>query len=149
VSLLALMAALAGKPATLFAQSPAERLQHPTSVSCTFSIVATGAWIAGQPKIDVKPARLSIAFKAVNVDDGSAEIVNGTGTEDIVVRQAEGILNLMQSFRQGPLYATTIFPKETHDGRLQAVHSRHEFTAIAIPGFTSQPEHYYGDCEVH
>jgi hypothetical protein len=31
---------------------------------------------------------------------------------------------------------------------LQAVHTRHENTLIALPGFTSKPEQYYGHCEI-
>jgi hypothetical protein len=40
-----------------------------------------------------------------------------------------------------------VFDKETRAGRLQAVHTRHEYTAVSLPGFTSRPEQYYGDCE--
>jgi hypothetical protein len=141
-------AAIAAAASRGSAQTPAQRLEHPSAVSCTFSTLATGSWVSGQPKVDIKPARLSVAFTAVNVDDGSAEVVNGTGTEDIVVRLAEGNLHFVQSFRQGPIYVTSIWPKETRDGRLQAVHTRHEYTAVSVPGFTSQPEQYYGDCEI-
>jgi len=46
----------------------------------------------------------------------------------------------------GPLYVTTVIAKETKDGRLMAVHTRHEYTQISMPGFTSRPEMYVGDC---
>ena len=32
------------------------------------------------------------------------------------------------------------------DGKLRAVHTRHEYTEVSLPGFTSRPEQYYGDC---
>jgi len=51
-------------------------------------------------------------------------------------------------FLDGPLYTTRIFPKETRAGKLQAVHTRHEYTEISLPGFTSRPEQYYGECDV-
>jgi hypothetical protein len=28
------------------------------------------------------------------------------------------------------------------------VHSRHEYYPTALPGFTSSPEQYYGECEI-
>ena len=59
-----------------------------------------------------------------------------------------GTLHLVQAFREGPLYVTTIFPKETRGARLQAVHTRHEYTLISMPGYTSRPEQYVGECEL-
>ena len=54
----------------------------------------------------------------------------------------------MQSFRSGPLYTTTVFDKETSGGKFKAVHSRHEYFTIPVPGATSSPEQYYGECEI-
>ena len=51
-------------------------------------------------------------------------------------------------FRSGPLYITTVFELETPGRKLKAVHSRHELFAISLPGSTSSPEQYYGECEV-
>jgi len=27
------------------------------------------------------------------------------------------------------------------------VHARHEYTEVSLPGYTSRPEQYYGECE--
>ena len=59
-----------------------------------------------------------------------------------------GTLHLVQAFREGPLYVTTVFPKETRGGRLQAAHTRHEYTLVSMPGYTSRPEQYIGECEL-
>ena len=75
-------------------------------------------------------------------------MVGTYGTSDIIVRLANGTLHLVQMFRDGPLYTTTIFPKETVGKKLQAVHTRHEYTEISLPGFTSRPEQYYGECAI-
>jgi hypothetical protein len=48
----------------------------------------------------------------------------------------------------GALYVTTVFNTESRPGKLQAVHTRHEYTPVSVPGFTSRPEQYYGDCDV-
>jgi hypothetical protein len=58
----------------------------------------------------------------------------------------------MQMDNSGPLYLTTVFSAGGRDqlpgARLRAVHTRHEFTSVSLPGFTSRPEQYYGECEV-
>jgi hypothetical protein len=131
------------------AQSPLEqRLINVKSVKCVFPVMATGTWKATEPAAEVKPSKLSIVFDEIVVDEGTARAVGTFGPADIIVRLSSGNLHLVQSFRDGPLYVTTILPKETRPGQLQAVHSRHEYTLISLPGFTSRPEQYYGECEL-
>lgn len=102
----------------------------------------------GPPTVQTKDASLTLEFLDVNADEGSARLASGYGTYDIIVRYAEGYLHFIQSFRNGPLHITTILEEETADGRLKAMHSRHEYTDFALPGFTSSPEQYYGTCEI-
>lgn len=54
----------------------------------------------------------------------------------------------MQMEPYGALYVTTVFNQETQAGRLQAAHTRHEYTPVSLPGLTSRPEQYFGDCAV-
>ena len=68
------------------------------------------------------------------------------GSSFIVVRHANEYLHLMQSHSAGPLYTTTVFARETKEGRMMAVHTRHEYTDVRLPGFTSRPEMYVGEC---
>jgi hypothetical protein len=51
-------------------------------------------------------------------------------------------------YGSGPLYTTTVLAKESRDGRLLAIHTRHEYTDVSLPGFTSRPEMYLGECAV-
>jgi uncharacterized protein YjbI with pentapeptide repeats len=44
------------------------------------------------------------------------------------------------------LHTTTVLAREARDGRLLAVHTRHEYTDVRLPGFTSRPEMYIRDC---
>lgn len=128
------------------AQSP---LATATHIQCRFSLMALGTLPDdAPPKVDVKDASLQLEFLDVNTDEGSARLASGYGTYDIIVRYAEGYLHFIQSFRNGPLHITTILEEETADGRLKAMHSRHEYTDFALPGFTSSPEQYYGACEI-
>jgi hypothetical protein len=134
--------------ATINAQTARERLERVRTVDCTFTLNTVATWKSGVPQAEVKAAKLSLRFESVNPDDGTARVVGPFGPSDIIVRLSGDTLHLIQSFREGPLYATTIFPKETRAGRLQAVHTRHEFTEVSLPGYTSSPEQYYGDCQV-
>jgi hypothetical protein len=127
---------------------PEDRLAKVTSVNCTFPAMASGTWTKGEPQIETKPAKLTVGFDEVNVDDGTARVIGAFGPSDIIVRLALGTLHFMQSFREGPLYVTTIFPEESRGGNLIAVHTRHEFTKVSLPGFTSRPEQYLGECAI-
>jgi hypothetical protein len=135
-------------PAMAFAQSGAlqKRLAAATSLNCTFSQLATGTWRAGAPGADVKPATLTLTFTKINVDEGTADAESKFGGSYLVVRLVNEYLHLTQMHLAGPLYTTTVIAKETKDGRLMAVHTRHEYTDISLPGFTSRPEMYIGDC---
>jgi hypothetical protein len=130
------------------AQTPRARLAGVRALDCTFTVNAVATWKSGVPQAELKTATLSLRFDSVNPDDGTARVVGAFGPSDIIVRLSGDTLHLIQSFREGPLYATTVFPKETRAGRLQAVHTRHEFTDVSLPGYTSSPEQYYGDCQV-
>jgi hypothetical protein len=125
------------------------KLAAAKSLRCTFQLNATGTWKKeGQPEAALKPATLVLQFDSINVDDGTARLRNGTMESEIIVRFVTGYLHLMQSFRSGPLYTTTVFDKATPSGKLKAVHSRHEYFETPLDGATSSPEQYYGECEV-
>jgi len=135
---------------TAFGQSALQqRLSKATSLTCTFPVVATGTWEAGTPGAKTGAAKLTVRFTDINVDEGTADAASTLGasaTSLVVVRYSNDYLHLMQMHGAGPLYTTTVIAKETKDGRLMAVHTRHEYTQISLPGFTSRPEMYVGDC---
>jgi len=118
------------------------------TLQCAFPLISTGTWKNGKAEAVVKPSTLTMKFVSINTDEGSAQLEGGSGTYDIIVRYASGYLNFIQSFRDGPVYTTTVFQKETTGGKLKAVHSRHELFDFPLPGFTSSPEQYYGECEI-
>ena len=123
-----------------------ERLSAVTALSCSFTTIANADWKNGQATASSAPAKVTMGFKNVNVDEGSADAEGAFGDSFIVVRQTGDYLHLVQSYRTGPLYTTTVFARESAGGRFMAVHTRHEFTDVALPGFTSRPEMYVGDC---
>jgi hypothetical protein len=131
------------------AQDPIKgRLATVKSLKCTFPLMAVGTWNAKEPEAKVKPSTLVLQFQEINADEGTARLGANVGVYDIVVRYANGYLHLIQSFLDGPLYTTTVLEKQTAGGKFKAMHSRHEHTDISLPGFTSSPEQYYGECEI-
>ncbi len=127
---------------------PAPRLLDATTVRCAFPVMATGTWTAGVPVATTKPVKLTVAFASINTEDGTADAVDATRKSHITVRVIGNYMNFMQVDAYGALYVTTVFNTETKNDRLLAVHTRHEYTPVQLPGLTSRPEQYYGDCEV-
>lgn len=125
-----------------------DRLAAARTATCTFSLLATGTWTDGEAEAELKSSTLSFRFVDIDTEDATAEAVGQFGPADIITRLSGDYLHFLQMFRVGPLYATTIFNRETRDGKFMATHTRHEYTDVSLPGFTSRPEQYYGECEV-
>jgi hypothetical protein len=130
------------------AQTPRSKTAAATSLKCTFAVRATGDWLGEKAQGEITSAKLAIAFDAIDTDDGTAEATGTGGPRHIVVRLSAGNLHFLQVGSDGPVYVTTVFNQPTAAGHLKAVHTRHEYTRVSLPGFTSRPEQYYGDCEV-
>ena len=49
----------------------------------------------------------------------------------------------------GSVNITTVFSQEARDKKMKAVHSRHDYLQMSLPGFVSEPtvSQYYGECE--
>ena len=125
-----------------------DRLLDATSLDCSFRVISTGTWTAGDASAEVEASTLSLRFEEIDTDGATAEIIGPYGASQIIVRQTGDYLHLVQMFTVGPLYTTTVIDRETVDGRMMAVHTRHEYTDTRLVGFTSRPEQYYGDCAV-
>ena len=125
---------------------PSVRLSKITKLTCTFPTMATGTWKGGVPESSAKPAKLSVAFNSIDSQEGTAESVGDSGKAHITVRLLGAYLHLMQMDPYGALHVTTVMDTETRSGKFQAVHTRHEYTPVSLPGLTSRPEQYYGEC---
>jgi hypothetical protein len=126
-----------------------ESLANLKKLQCTFAVQATGTWVDGVPKADVKPAKLTVGFDAIDVSDGTADTVGQFGPLHITVRLTGSTLHFLHMDSGGALYLTTVFAPakgQLASGKLRAVHTRHEYTEVSLPGFTSRPEQYYGEC---
>ncbi|MFO7285260.1 MAG: hypothetical protein LOD94_01185 [Gammaproteobacteria bacterium] len=124
------------------------RLASATRVECRFEVLATGDWNGDGASASVTKVDREASFFDIDVDGGTAEADGPFGTAFIVVRYAHGYLHFLQMSDAGPLHVTTVLAQETSGGRLKAVQTRHEYAPVALPGFTSRPEMYIGDCAV-
>jgi hypothetical protein len=130
-------------------EKPAIPLAAVKSLRCTFQSQSVGAWRRdGTAQVTERAASLVLRFVSIDMETGTAQLMSGQAGADVTVRAAEGYVHFMQSFRTGPLYVTSVFAATPRAGRFKAVHSRHELFAVPLPGATSSPEQYYGECEV-
>ena len=118
------------------------------SLACAFTLISTGTWTNGQAEASLDTSTLEFRFEAINTQEATAEVIGPFGPSHIITRLSGDYLHFVQMLSAGPLYTTTVFNRETVDGKLMAVHTRHEYTDVSLIGFTSRPEQYYGDCEV-
>lgn len=125
------------------------RIGDAKSLRCSFPRAAVSTSTkAGPLDAVVKSTTLVLRFEAIDIDTGLAQLRNGSVGSEVTVRLAEGYLHLMQSFRTGPLYTTTVFEAGANGGKFKAVHSRHEYFSVPLPDTTSSPERSYGECEI-
>jgi hypothetical protein len=143
-ALLLNLVSLAAQPA----REQGANLAEAKTVKCEFTIYTTASWKDGVPQAEIKPIKLSFRFEEVDTDGGTAQVVGPFGASDIVVRVSMDTLHFVQSFRDGPLYVTTVIARAAGAGKWMAVHTRHEYTDVSLPGYTSRPEQYYGSCTV-
>jgi hypothetical protein len=141
------LAVVQGTPVALDAAAQG-RLATAKALRCSFPRNATGTWTKdGSADAALKPSTLVLRFDSIDFDDSTAQLKNGSVGSEVVVKMAEGYVHFMQVFRTGPVYVTSVFDKDAN-GKLKAVHSRHEYFPVPLPGATSSPEQYYGECEV-
>jgi hypothetical protein len=145
---LAVCGAVVSTPSLLNAQSAQGSLAKAKSIKCTFAVMTLGTWGKEKAEAQVKPSTESLQFEGINADEGTAELKSNYGKYDIIVRYSNGYLHFIQMFLDGHLYVTTVLEKKTPSGKLKAMHSRHEYTDVSLPGFTSSPEQYVGECEI-
>jgi hypothetical protein len=130
------------------AQEPLN-LSTATEISCTFSVMSIGTWSKeGEVTSQVKTSKFALVYQAISTDDGSAEVKGMSGNFYITVRVVGGHLHLLHTDSGGPVYMTTVFNSPARKDTFKAAHSRHEFTSVQLPGFTSRPEQYVGECEL-
>jgi hypothetical protein len=146
------LAASALPAATVTATAAVRQAASPSALAnvkalrCTFTQAAVGGWTKdGAGDAALKSSTLTLRLEAIDSDAGTAQLKTGSMSSELTARLSGGYLHFMQVFRTGPMYTTTVF--EGAPGKpFKAVHSRHEYFTVPVPGSTSSPEQYYGEC---
>ena len=128
----------------------ANQLAKIKSLKCVFEAYATGTWKNGEPQAQAKTGQLTIQIDSIDVQDGSARFIGVGESAHIIVQQSGWSLHFLETGNTGSVNVTTVFSQKSRGAKLRAVHSRHDYLEMSMPGFTSEPtvSQYYGECEV-
>jgi hypothetical protein len=121
------------------------------SLKCRFSIYSSGSWKNGEPQAQIRqPEQLTLDVDEIDTDSGSARVTGTSGPADVVSLLTVSSLHFMERSVTGTLNITTVFVGEPNAKVFRAVHARHDYLPMSLPGFTSEPSvsQHYGTCEV-
>ena len=142
----------AGVRSSSQARSAPSALDAATGAKCVFTLMTQGTLVNGEPHAETRTLTrpLTLQLEAIDVDGGTAKAIGAmaieTSSQDVIAQRRGKYLHFVHILRDGPLYTTTIIDQPTRDGKLMAIHTRHEYNLISVPGFPSKPEQYYGEC---
>ena len=120
------------------------------SLKCTFPVYAVGSWKNGEPQAQIKQAaQFSLTIDQIDTDSGSGRVTGTAGPVEVTALLTVSSLHFMERSVTGTLNITTVFVSEGGAKRFRAVHSRHDYLPMSIPGFQSEPtvSQNYGMCE--
>ena len=121
------------------------------SLKCRFSIYASGSWSKTQePQAQVRqPEQLSLEIDEIDTDSGSGRVTGTAGPADVTALLTLSSLHFMERSVTGTLNITTVFAGDPDAKTFRAVHARHDYLPMSLPGFQSEPSvsQHYGVCE--
>lgn len=116
---------------------------------CVFPVYSQGTWRSGAPKADVREgAGLTMEITEIDADGGTA-VVKGTAAATLVTAfLAPNSIHFMERALTGAVNVTTVFAPTANSAVYKAVHSRHDYSPLSIPGFVAEPTvlQNYGEC---
>jgi hypothetical protein len=120
------------------------------SLKCRFPVYTVGSWKNGEPKADVKQAQqLSLEIDEIDTEGGTARVTATSGPTHVTALLTISSLHFMERTVTGTLTITTVFASEGNVRTFRAVHSRHDYLPMSLPGYVSEPSvsQSYGECE--
>jgi hypothetical protein len=121
------------------------------SLKCTFPVYTVGSWKNGEPKAEVKQAQqFTLEIDEIDADSGTARITGTSGPTHVTALLTISSLHFVERTVTGTLTITTVFASEGNVRTFRAVHSRHDYLPMSLPGYVSEPSvsQNYGQCEV-
>ena len=120
------------------------------SLKCTFPVYAVASWKNGEPAAQIRQAaQFSLTIDEIDTDSGSGRVTGTAGPVEVTALLTVSSLHFMERSVTGTLNITTVFVSEGGAKKFRAVHSRHDYLPMSIPGFQSEPmvSQNYGMCE--
>lgn len=120
------------------------------SLKCKFTIYSSGSWKNGEPQAQIRqPEQLTLDIDEIDTDSGTARVTGSTGPVHVTALLTVSSLHFMERSVTGTLNVTTVFASEPGAKTLRAVHARHDYLPMSIPGFVSEPtvSQHYGTCD--
>jgi hypothetical protein len=120
------------------------------SLKCNFPVYSVGSWKNGDPQAQIKQAeQFSLTIDQIDTDSGSGRVSGTSGPVEVTALLTVSSLHFMERSVTGTLNITTVFVSDAGAKKFRAVHSRHDYLPMSIPGFVSEPtvSQNYGTCE--
>ena len=122
------------------------------SLKCRFAIYASGSWTKTQEaQAQVRqPETLLIDIDEIDTDSGSGRVTGTAGPADVTALLTLSSLHFMERSVTGTLNITTVFSGDPAAKTFRAVHTRHDYLPMNLPGYESAPSvsQHYGVCEL-
>lgn len=121
------------------------------SLKCKFPVYTVGSWKGGEAKAEVRPAQeFSLEIDEIDTDSGTARVTGTSGATHVTALLTISSLHFMERTVTGTLTVTTVFASEGNAKTFRAVHSRHDYLPMSLPGFVSEPSvsQNYGECQI-
>lgn len=151
-AILLLMTAAACAP-TANAQSVDKNpLAQVKALKCRFTVYSSGAWAktTQEPSAQVRqPETLGLEIDEIDTDSGSGRITGTAGPAEVTALLTISSLHFMERSVTGTLNITTVFAGAEGAKTFRAVHTRHDYLPLSLPGYVSDPSvsQHYGICE--
>ena len=122
------------------------------ALKCRFTIYASGAWAktTQEPSAQVRqPETLTLEIDEIDTDSGSGRVTGTAGPADVTALLTISSLHFMERSVTGTLNITTVFAGDPGAKTFRAVHTRHDYLPLSLPGYVSDPSvsQHYGICE--
>jgi hypothetical protein len=123
------------------------------ALKCRFAIYASGAWSKTTQEASAQvrqPEQLSLEIDDIDTDSGSGRVTGTAGPSEVTALLTISSLHFMERSVTGTLNITTVFSGEPGAKTFRAVHTRHDYLPLSLPGYVSDPSvsQHYGICEM-
>ena len=123
------------------------------ALKCRFSVYSSGAWgkQTQEPSAQIRqPETLTLEIDEIDTDSGSGRVTGTAGPAEVTALLTLSSLHFMERSVTGTLNITTVFSGAEGAKTFRAVHTRHDYLPLSLPGYVSDPSvsQHYGICDV-